>query len=135
MSNLSFTSSHASRILNVVRGGLKPAGIDAHVTRSWYRCMKEYGIEPTAKRESVVLDPQTGRARDPVHLQFAPGAIHMRTAAHPWGRMRKSTGGAWSSPHPQYKTSAIPTIRQPKDARRGSRAEKDCIASHESGRR
>ena len=61
MSNLSFTSSHASRILNVVRGGLKPAGIDAHVTRSWYRCMKEYGIEPTAKRESVVLDPQTVR--------------------------------------------------------------------------
>src|SRR6185295_6249757 len=48
VSNLSFTSSHASRILNVVRGGLKPAGIDAHVTRSWYRCMKEYGIEPTA---------------------------------------------------------------------------------------
>ena len=61
MSNLSFTSSHASRILNVVRGGLKPAGIDAHVTRSWYRCMKEYGIEPTAKRESAVLDPQTVR--------------------------------------------------------------------------
>jgi transcriptional regulator of acetoin/glycerol metabolism len=61
MSSLGFTSSHASRILNVVRGGLKPAGIDAHVTRSWYRCMKEYGIEPTAKRESAVLDPQTVR--------------------------------------------------------------------------
>ena len=61
MSNLSFTSSHASRILNVVRGGLKPAGIDPHVTRSWYRCMKEYGIEPSAKRESAVLDPQTVR--------------------------------------------------------------------------
>ncbi len=61
MSNLGFTSSHASRILNVVRSGLKPAGIEPHVTRSWYRCMKEYGIEPTAKREAVVLDPQTVR--------------------------------------------------------------------------
>jgi transcriptional regulator of acetoin/glycerol metabolism len=61
VSNLSFTSSHASRILNVVRSGLKPAGIDPHVTRSWHRCMKEYGIEPSAKRESTVLDPHTVR--------------------------------------------------------------------------
>ncbi|MEP6484384.1 MAG: sigma-54-dependent Fis family transcriptional regulator [Rudaea sp.] len=61
MSNLSVATSHSSRIVNVVRSGLKPAGIEPHVTRSWYRCMKEYGIEPTAKRVSTVLDPHTVR--------------------------------------------------------------------------
>lgn len=48
----------------------------------------------------MVIDPATGRARDPVHLQFAPGAIHMRSAPHPWGRMRASDERGWSSPEP-----------------------------------
>jgi hypothetical protein len=49
-----------------------------------------------------VLDPQTGRARDPVHLQPAAGAIHMRAAAHPWGRGRRGApeAEAWSSAEP-----------------------------------
>ena len=57
MNNLNLASSHASRIIHVVQSGLKPAGIEPHVTRSWYRCMKEYGIEPTAARQVAVLDP------------------------------------------------------------------------------
>jgi hypothetical protein len=43
----------------------------------------------------------SGRARDPVHLPFAPGAIHMRLAQHPWGAATRSEAlGAWSSPEP-----------------------------------
>ncbi|MBS0514851.1 MAG: sigma-54-dependent Fis family transcriptional regulator [Proteobacteria bacterium] len=50
-------SSHASRIINTVQSGLRPAGIEPHVTRSWYRCIKEYGIEPQGPRQVAVLDP------------------------------------------------------------------------------
>lgn len=50
-------SSHAARIIHTVRSGLKPAGIEPHVTRSWYRCIKEYGIEPQGRRQPAVLDP------------------------------------------------------------------------------
>ncbi len=57
MTSLNIASSHASRIIHVVQSGLKPAGIEPHVTRSWYRCVKEYGIEPTAARQAAVLDP------------------------------------------------------------------------------
>ncbi|MEP6939064.1 MAG: sigma-54-dependent Fis family transcriptional regulator [Rudaea sp.] len=57
----SIALSHASRIMHVVQGGLKPAGIDAHVTRSWNRCIKEYGIDPSARRQSAVLDPMSVR--------------------------------------------------------------------------
>jgi len=39
-------SSHASRIIHTVQSGLKPAGIEPHVTRSWHRCIKEYKLEP-----------------------------------------------------------------------------------------
>jgi hypothetical protein len=43
----------------------------------------------------------SGRARDPVHLPFAPGAIHMRLAQHPWGAATRSDAiGGWSSPEP-----------------------------------
>ena len=59
MSNIAL--SHASRIIHVVQGGLKPAGIEPHVTRSWHRCIKEYGIDPTARRQSAVLDPMSVR--------------------------------------------------------------------------
>ena len=38
MTNLNLATSHASRILHVVQNGLQPAGIEPHVTRSWYRC-------------------------------------------------------------------------------------------------
>jgi transcriptional regulator of acetoin/glycerol metabolism len=50
-------SSHASRIIHTVRSGLKPAGIEPHVTRSWYRCIKEYGLEPQGRRQVAVHDP------------------------------------------------------------------------------
>ncbi len=57
MSNLA--TSHASRILHVVQNGLQPAGIEPHVTRSWYRCLREYRIEPSAPRQNTVLNSQS----------------------------------------------------------------------------
>ncbi len=33
-------------------------GIEAHIARSWHRCLREYGIEPAAPRENAVLTPQ-----------------------------------------------------------------------------
>jgi hypothetical protein len=50
----------------------------------------------------IVLDPSSARAREPVHLQWAQGAIHLRSAAHPWGRARADSPEreAWSSAEP-----------------------------------
>jgi hypothetical protein len=59
----------------------------------------------------MVLDPKTFKTRDPVNLQWASGAIHMRVAEHPWGAARRApreggvasdeaNGGDWSSPTP-----------------------------------
>ena len=59
MTNLSLATSHASRILHVVQNGLQPAGIEPHVTRSWYRCLREYRIEPSAPRQNTVLNSQS----------------------------------------------------------------------------
>jgi transcriptional regulator of acetoin/glycerol metabolism len=42
-----------------VQNGLQPAGIEPHVTRSWHRCLREYGIEPQAPRQNAVLNPQS----------------------------------------------------------------------------
>jgi transcriptional regulator of acetoin/glycerol metabolism len=57
MPNDNIATSHASRILHVVQGGFQPAGIEPHVTRSWHRCLREYGIEPSAPRQIAVLNP------------------------------------------------------------------------------
>ncbi len=57
MPNDNLATSHASRILHVVQGGFQPAGIEPHVTRSWHRCLREYGIEPSAPRQIAVLNP------------------------------------------------------------------------------
>src|ERR1700727_2473918 len=59
MTNLNVATSHASRILHVVQNGLQPAGIEPHVMRSWYRCLREYRIEPSAPRQNSVLNSQT----------------------------------------------------------------------------
>jgi len=56
MTNLNLATSHASRILHVVQNGLQPAGIEPHVTRSWYRCLREYRIEPSSPRQNTVLN-------------------------------------------------------------------------------
>src|ERR1700735_3593447 len=56
MTNLNLATSHASRILHVVQNGLQPAGIEPHVTRSWYRCLREYRTEPSAPRQNTVLN-------------------------------------------------------------------------------
>jgi len=57
--NESLVTSHASRIIQVVESGLQPAGIEPLVTRSWHRCLREYGIEPSAPRQISVLNPQS----------------------------------------------------------------------------
>jgi transcriptional regulator of acetoin/glycerol metabolism len=59
MTNSNLAMSHASRILHVVQNGLQPAGIEPHVTRSWYRCLREYGIEPSTPRQASVLNSQS----------------------------------------------------------------------------
>ena len=59
MRNESLVTSHASRIIQVVESGLQPAGIEPLVTRSWHRCLREYGIEPSAPRQISVLNPQS----------------------------------------------------------------------------
>jgi transcriptional regulator of acetoin/glycerol metabolism len=52
-------TSHASRIIQVVESGLQPAGIEPLVTRSWHRCLREYGIEPSTPRQISVLNPHS----------------------------------------------------------------------------
>ena len=59
MRNESLVTNHASRIIQVVESGLQPAGIEPLVTRSWHRCLREYGIEPSAPRQISVLNPQS----------------------------------------------------------------------------
>jgi sigma-54 dependent transcriptional regulator, acetoin dehydrogenase operon transcriptional activator AcoR len=59
LKNDSLLASHASRIIHVVQSGLQPAGIEPLVTRSWHRCLREYGIEPAAPRQNNVLNPQS----------------------------------------------------------------------------
>ncbi len=50
----------------------------------------------------MVADPQTAETPDAVHLQPSPGAIHLRTAPHPWGRVsgERPVHEGWSSPQP-----------------------------------
>jgi hypothetical protein len=50
----------------------------------------------------MVLDPASNVAKQPAHLQRAPGAIHLRAAAHPWGRMtaERPLEEGWSSFEP-----------------------------------
>jgi transcriptional regulator of acetoin/glycerol metabolism len=52
-------TNHASHIIHVIESGLQPAGIEPLVTRSWYRCLREYGIEPSAPRQSNILNTQS----------------------------------------------------------------------------
>jgi transcriptional regulator of acetoin/glycerol metabolism len=66
----SLVTSHASRIIQVVESGLQPAGIEPLVTRSWHRCLREYGIEPSAPRQISVLNPQSVK-----HLQESLGQL------------------------------------------------------------
>ena len=62
MTNTVLTPNHhGSRIIRVVEGGLQPEDIEPHVTRSWRRCLMEYGIEPSAPRQNAVLVPQAVR--------------------------------------------------------------------------
>src|SRR3984885_14094520 len=57
--NESLVTSHAPRIIHVVESGLQPAGIEPLVTRSWHRCLREYGIEPSAPRQNTILNTQS----------------------------------------------------------------------------
>jgi sigma-54 dependent transcriptional regulator, acetoin dehydrogenase operon transcriptional activator AcoR len=59
LKNDNLVTSHASRIIHAVESGLQPAGIEPLVTRSWHRCLREYGIEPSAPRQISILNPQS----------------------------------------------------------------------------
>jgi len=59
LTNPNLATSHATRIIRVVESGIQPAGIEAHVTRSWHRCLREYGIEPSEPRRNAILNPQS----------------------------------------------------------------------------
>jgi hypothetical protein len=50
----------------------------------------------------MVMGAERGKTPEPVHGQPAAGAIHLRTAHHPWGRLRRDRPAAegWSSPEP-----------------------------------
>jgi hypothetical protein len=58
----------------------------AQMTLSWAaplaRWVMFYGGDLPA---FMVMEPKTGQTRNPVNLQWAAGAIHMRVAPHPWG--------------------------------------------------
>jgi len=43
----------------------------------------------------MVLDPKTFKTREPVNLQWAAGAIHLRDAPHPWGAARVAPKEPW----------------------------------------
>jgi hypothetical protein len=85
----------------------------AQMTLSWVaplsRWVMFYGGDLPA---FLVLEARTGNVRSPVHKQWAPGAIHMRTSPHPWGAARiapkrdplqplaAGTPSGWSSAEP-----------------------------------
>jgi hypothetical protein len=46
-----------------------------------------YGGDPPAY---FVADPKSGERSAPVHPQAVPGAIYLRSAAHPWGRVTRT---------------------------------------------
>jgi hypothetical protein len=50
----------------------------------------------------MVRDPRTGATPNPTFLERAAGAIHLRTALHPWGRLRQDPlkNEGFSSPEP-----------------------------------
>src|ERR1700688_1264713 len=75
MTNLSLATSHASRILHVVENGLQPAGTEPHVTRSWYRCLREYRIEASAPRQNTVLNSQSLKELQRHMAEFLPVAL------------------------------------------------------------
>ena len=68
---------------------------------SWVAPLRRWVMLYGGDLPAFPLLRSSGRAKDPVHLPFAPGAIHMRLAAHPWGAAeRTAAGGGWTSPEP-----------------------------------
>ncbi len=74
MTTTNVATSHASRILKVVQNGLQPEGLEPHVTRSWHRCLREYGIEPSAPRRITVLGPGAVKDRQQSMGELLPVA-------------------------------------------------------------
>ena len=75
----------------------------AHAAMTWVEPLSRWvmfygGSVP----EWIRVDQATGALPSIVHEQPVPGAIHMRTAAHPWGRatLGAASDQAWSAPTP-----------------------------------
>jgi hypothetical protein len=58
----------------------------------------------------LAFDAATNRVRTPSYVQPAPDAIHLRHAAHPWGRATRGAPAqqAWSEPLPVLGPTQIP---------------------------
>jgi hypothetical protein len=68
----------------------------------------------------MIRDPRLGTTPDPVYPQPSPGAIHLRTALHPWGRLENDRlrYSGWSSPEPVLtRAQAAPYLACPDEGR------------------
>ncbi len=54
----------------------------------------------------MIADPKTGKAYNATHLERSPGAIHFRTARHPWGQRTSD------APDDERWTSAEPVLKR-----------------------
>jgi hypothetical protein len=80
----------------------------------------------------MIRDPRSGVTPDPVHPQPSPGAIHLRAAPHPWGRLMNDRVrySGWSSPEPLLtRRQAAPYLACPDE---GSGALPGCIPESET---
>jgi hypothetical protein len=74
----------------------------SQMTVSWVAPLRRWMMLYGGDLPAFMVLGNSGRARDPVHLPFSPGAIHMRLAQHPWGSAQRNApaAGAWTSPEP-----------------------------------
>ncbi|MCW8808203.1 MAG: sigma-54-dependent Fis family transcriptional regulator [Rhodanobacter sp.] len=63
MNNALSTRQPSSQIAILLRRRMGTTSVGAHVTKSWDRCFNRYNMEPDAKRNTVVLDAESVRAR------------------------------------------------------------------------
>ena len=63
MSHVLTARQPSSQISSLLRARMGSIHVAPHVTDSWDRCLNRYGMEPDAKRNTIVLDAQAVRAR------------------------------------------------------------------------
>jgi transcriptional regulator of acetoin/glycerol metabolism len=63
MSNALSARQPSSQLASLLRARMGTSQVAPHVTKSWDRCFNRYSMEPDAKRNTVVLDPESVRER------------------------------------------------------------------------